>query len=473
MTTVDTTIFVSDLASGAFLGGTDGGADGLAFDSSGNLYCSNLTDNTISEINSNGDIIQIITSAELNLPSGLVFDSAGNLYCANNNTNSVLGISPGVNGAVSTFSSGGLFEYPSGLTIDSKGNLYCSNTSINTIVKITSDRTQSLFATLPDGDFFSTGVTFDSDGNLYCANDANSIFKISNNGSVTTFIDSSLNNPQGIVFDSLGNLYCANLGDNTVVKISNGVVTTFITGLNGPRGLAIDSLGYLYCANGSNISKTTVPVNIPTTTTTTTTVPVSDICFPAETPITTDQGIIHIDKINTEIHTINNKKIVAITKTITKDKYLVCFEKNSIRNGIPSAKTIISKNHLIFNKGRMIKANEFVNNSTIYKMKYTGEILYNILMKNYNTIKTNNMICETLHPENKIAILYKILPLLSLNEQDKFIKKHNDTIENTETKYKKLPLIILNPEPELIQPTNDFIIKNNSKSYSKKIKMPI
>ena len=51
--------------------------------------------------------------------------------------------------------------------------------------------------------------------------------------------------------------------------------------------------------------------------------PISNICFPAKTPITTNQGLIDIDKINPEIHTIRNKKIVAVTKTVTQDNYLV------------------------------------------------------------------------------------------------------------------------------------------------------
>jgi len=88
--------------------------------------------------------------------------------------------------------------------------------------------------------------------------------------------------------------------------------------------------------------------------------PISNVCFPAKTPITTDQGIIPIEQINPLKHTIRNKQIVAITQTITEDKYLVCFEKNALGNNIPCEKTIISKNHLIMNKGKMIMAKDFI-----------------------------------------------------------------------------------------------------------------
>jgi hypothetical protein len=54
----------------------------------------------------------------------------------------------------------------------------------------------------------------------------------------------------------------------------------------------------------------------------------------------------------------------------------------------------------------MIKANEFIGKYiNIYKIKYTGEILYNVIMENHSIMSVNNLICETLHPDNKIAII--------------------------------------------------------------------
>ena len=46
------------------------------------------------------------------------------------------------------------------------------------------------------------------------------------------------------------------------------------------------------------------------------------------------------------------------------------------------------------------------NKKKVYKIKYNGEILYNILMEKHEKMNVNNMIVETLHPENKIAKLY-------------------------------------------------------------------
>jgi hypothetical protein len=147
-------------------------------------------------------------------------------------------------------------------------------------------------------------------------------------------------------------------------------------------------------------------------------VPISNICFPAKTPIRTCQGLIHIDKINPDLHTIRNKKIVAITKTVTEDNYLICFEKDSLAPNVPSEKTIMTCNHKILHNGKMTKAKDFIENfEKVYKVKYNGEILYNVLLEEYDKMIVNNLICETLHPENAVAKLYKIISNMTIEEQ--------------------------------------------------------
>ena len=153
---------------------------------------------------------------------------------------------------------------------------------------------------------------------------------------------------------------------------------------------------------------------------------ISDICFIAGTPITTDQGNIPIEKLEPSIHTIRNKKIVAITKTVTQDKYLVCFEKDALGKNIPSQQTIISKNHKLFYNGKMGKACEFLKNfDNVTKVKYTGAILYNVLLEEHDKMMVNNLICETLHPENGVAKVYMALQKLDTEGQQSLIKKIN------------------------------------------------
>jgi hypothetical protein len=146
--------------------------------------------------------------------------------------------------------------------------------------------------------------------------------------------------------------------------------------------------------------------------------PISTICFPAHTPILTDQGLIDINKINPKVNTINSNKIIAITKTISCEDNLVCFEKDSLGLNYPNKRTIMTNDHKILFKGKMIEAKCFLDcfkthngnlkNSfnSIIPVKYNGEILYNVLMKDHNTMNVNNLIVETLNPNHIIAQLY-------------------------------------------------------------------
>jgi hypothetical protein len=154
---------------------------------------------------------------------------------------------------------------------------------------------------------------------------------------------------------------------------------------------------------------------------------VSNICFPAGTLITTDQEIIAIEKIIPEVHTIDDKKITAITKTISSNDFLVCFEKHALGNNIPSRKTIMTHIHEVFYNGKMRKAIDFIDTyENVYKVKYRGEILYNVLMEKHDKMEVNNMICETLNPQNRIASLYSLIKNLSPEEQRRICKEYNE-----------------------------------------------
>ena len=152
----------------------------------------------------------------------------------------------------------------------------------------------------------------------------------------------------------------------------------------------------------------------------------STVCFPAGTPIKCDQGLIDIEQINPDIHTVRGKKIVAITQTITPDKHIVCIEKNAFGKNIPSKQTIISKDHKIFYNGKLTKAKEFVGQiDGITYISYNREILYNVLLEEHDKMVVNNLICETLHPDNGVAKLYRVLPTLSPEEQEELIMELN------------------------------------------------
>ena len=162
--------------------------------------------------------------------------------------------------------------------------------------------------------------------------------------------------------------------------------------------------------------------------------PVSNTCFPKNTPISTDQGVVAIDQIDSAIHTIRGNSIVSVCQTVSPDKYLVCFEKDALAPNVPSQKTICSKNHLIFYQGKMMPANDFLYQfDGVKRAKYTGEILYNILLEEHGKMMVNNLICETLHPKNSIAKLYKQLSAMGSEQRGQFIQQYNKAVIKNKT----------------------------------------
>jgi sugar lactone lactonase YvrE len=192
---------------------------GLAFDSTSNLYAADYGGGYIIKFNSSGEYVSYISSNLSGLMSGLsdlAFDTSGNLYA----TNPCCGHS----NTISKFNSSGE---------------YVSNISSN--------------LTSP------TGLAFDTSGNLYAANAnngfyGNTISKFNSSGEYVSNITTNLSNPQGLAFDSTGNLYAANYFNNTISKFnsSGGYLSNISSNLSGPIGLAFDTSGNLYAANFNN-----------------------------------------------------------------------------------------------------------------------------------------------------------------------------------------------------------------------------
>lgn len=184
---------------------------------------------------------------------------------------------------------------------------------------------------------------------------------------------------------------------------SSNILLTGFTDLNGTSGSRNDDAIF------TRFNGPSIPV-------------VSRTCFPVGTPVVTDQGIIAIDDIDELKHTIRGKKIVAVTSVVSDEDHLISIEKDALGKNIPSQKTLVTQNHRILHKGSMVKAKklvDLVDNGLIKKTDYSGEILYNILLEEQGKMVVNNMITETLDPENGIAKLYKKFKLSNLTESEK------------------------------------------------------
>lgn len=137
---------------------------------------------------------------------------------------------------------------------------------------------------------------------------------------------------------------------------------------------------------------------------------VSETCFPANTMVKTDQGIISIQKIKPHYHTIQGKSVVAITSTYSSDKELVLIKKDSIRRNYPSKDTMISKKHKIYMKGKLKAAYRLVDNyKGIALVPYQGQMLFNVVLENHSIMNVHGLLCETLHPMNPMANLFQKL----------------------------------------------------------------
>ena len=133
----------------------------------------------------------------------------------------------------------------------------------------------------------------------------------------------------------------------------------------------------------------------------------SDICMVSGTLVLTDNGYIEINRINPNKDTINGKEILCISKTVQKELYLVCFEKDSLGINVPSKRTILTPGHKINYNNKMVEAKYFVGkHNNIRKIEYTGETLYNVLMEKHDTMIVHNLLVETLNPDNELAQLY-------------------------------------------------------------------
>jgi uncharacterized protein (TIGR03437 family) len=263
-------------------------AQGLAVDSAGNLYISDVGNNRIRKV-SNGIITTVAgngtggfsgdngpaTSAELSDPLGLVVDSDGNLYFAGGGR--VRKVSNGVittvagNGASGFSGDNGpatsaQLSIPSAVALDSAGSLYIADSENNRIRKV-SNGTITTVAGNGTGGFsgdngpatsaqlsLPQGLAVDPEGNLYIADYGNNRIRKVSNGVITTFTGNGAfgfsgdNGPAAaaelyqvftLALDAAGNLYIGDLGNGRIRKISSGVITT-VAG-NGPGGFSGDN----------------------------------------------------------------------------------------------------------------------------------------------------------------------------------------------------------------------------------------
>ena len=202
-------------------------ARGIEFDTSGNLYTASIN-GTVSIVAPDGSVSTLASG--LHIAEGLAIDSSGNVYVSirNGGVNDWIDkITPG--GVVTTFASG--FNNPGGLVFDSSGNLFLADSGNGVIDKITPSGVVSFFATA--GGY---GLTIDSNGNLFLATGGVSVDEITSAGVVSTFA-TGMTDTNFLAFDSSGNLFVSDDSGEIYKVTSGGIVSPFVA-VPEPFGLA-------------------------------------------------------------------------------------------------------------------------------------------------------------------------------------------------------------------------------------------
>jgi hypothetical protein len=117
--------------------------------------------------------------------------------------------------------------------------------------------------------------------------------------------------------------------------------------------------------------------------------------FPKHTLVQTDQGLVPIQDIDGEKHTIYGEAVVGVTSAVS-DERVVCFTKDAFKPGYPSAPTFMSPHHTLFFLGRMVPAETFVGKfQGVGVLEGYDQPLYDVVMPQHRLMSVNQLICET------------------------------------------------------------------------------
>ena len=143
------------------------------------------------------------------------------------------------------------------------------------------------------------------------------------------------------------------------------------------------------------------------------------ICFLGGTIVKTDQGDVSIEHVNVKEHTIHKKKIKAVTQTFYSLPEMVCIKKNALFKNSPSRDTYITQEHKIKYKGKMVTAKSLINSDTIIYHKVVRPLVYNIALYEQSVFCANNLIAETLDPENVLVYMALFMDSKNVSTEEK------------------------------------------------------
>jgi sugar lactone lactonase YvrE len=257
---------------------------GVSLDSIGNLFIVDPAKHRVRKVDTNGVITTVAgngtngfsgdggtaTNAQLSSPQGVAVDTTGNLFIADTSNNRIRKVD--TSGSIMTVAgqatagnsgdggpaSSALLNHPAGIAFDSSGNLFIADWYNQRIRKIDTNGIISTVAGSSAGYSgdggsatnaklnYPTGVAVDPSGNIFIADTANNrIRAVDTNGIITTIVGTNtvgysgdggaptsakLNNPTGVALDTAGNLCIADQKNNRVREVvSSGSSTLVLT----------------------------------------------------------------------------------------------------------------------------------------------------------------------------------------------------------------------------------------------------
>jgi sugar lactone lactonase YvrE len=252
-----------------------GQPQGVAVDSSGNVYIADTANNRIRMIaakNPNGSVpndsnrtISTVVgggtggvsplASSLNGPRGLAIDSSGNLYIADTGNNRILYYNASAQTLTQVFANVlPALSNPQGIALDSAGNLYVAEGSANRVRKLSPDGSSVTLAQLQSGTINQArGLAVDGSGNLMIADTANQrIVNIAGVGATPPGTNNSLILVTGVMGSSGISGANPSLSGKPPVWGPDISVTAAYSKINAPWGGAFDSSGNYYFVDRGN-----------------------------------------------------------------------------------------------------------------------------------------------------------------------------------------------------------------------------
>jgi streptogramin lyase len=156
----------------------------IAIDTSGNLWTADYTQQTFTEFNSSGTLLQSNIINGFNYPTAIAIDPSGNFWVANQSGNSVTKLAPSGT-LIHTFTNANIYQ-PGNVLSDGSGNIWVPDPDLPNIAILQDSGAPSSFSPLASGGFYPSSnlqtFAFDSFTNLWFLNTDGTIGGIDGTG---------------------------------------------------------------------------------------------------------------------------------------------------------------------------------------------------------------------------------------------------------------------------------------------------